>query len=234
MGFLQEKNIKALCLDIDGTLYPKHMLTLRMIRSVFPSLLLGLRFNGVRQQYRIEQEQVGTEPANRDGLLDRQANLMLGRFGLPVTEENTLGMRERIDGQFYTPWQQSFLSIKAYADMRGALLMAKGEELRVAVYSDFPVERKLETLGIADLVDVSLSSEQSGYLKPSAKAFSFLLEQMGLAAGEVLYVGDSYSKDCQGAKQVGMYSALITSSKKAYPDADLVFGCWKEFIPLVF
>ena len=81
MGFLQEKNIKALCLDIDGTLYPKHMLTLRMIRSVFPSLLLGLRFNGVRQQYRIEQEQVGTEPANRDGLLDRQANLMLGQIG---------------------------------------------------------------------------------------------------------------------------------------------------------
>ncbi|MDY0288792.1 MAG: HAD family hydrolase [Sphaerochaeta sp.] len=234
MGFLQEKNIKALCLDIDGTLYPKHMLTLRMIRSVFPSLLLGLRFNGVRQQYRLDQERVSTVPANRDGLLDRQANLMLGRFGLPVTEANTLQMRERLDGQFYTPWRQSFLSIKAYAHMREALLMAKAEGLLIGVFSDFPVERKLKTLGIADLVDLSLSSEQSGYLKPSAKAFSYLLEHIGTAADEVLYVGDSYTKDCQGAKQAGMYSALITSSKRAYPDADLVFSSWKEFISLVF
>ncbi|MFA6681392.1 MAG: HAD family hydrolase, partial [Sphaerochaeta sp.] len=89
MGFLQEHNIKALCLDIDGTLYPKRMLNLRMIRSVFPSPVLGLRFNGVRQRYREVQQDESTEPENREGLLNRQANLMLQRFGKPVTEEST-------------------------------------------------------------------------------------------------------------------------------------------------
>ena len=234
MGFLQEHNIKALCLDIDGTLYPKHMLTLRMVRSVFPSLMLGLRFNGVRQEYRLVQELESTEPENRDGLLDRQANLMLKRYGRPVTEENTERMRKRIDDQFYHAWKQSFLSIKAYAHMREALLLAKEEGVQIVVFSDFPVERKLETLGIADLVDVALSSEDSGYLKPSAKAFSYLLAHVEASPSEVLYVGDSYSKDCQGAKRSGMYSALITSSKRGYPDSDLVISSWKEFISLVF
>lgn len=234
MGFLQEHNIKALCLDIDGTLYPKRMLNLRMIRSVFPSPLLGLRFNGVRQKYREVQQDESTEPEDRQGLLNRQANLMLQRFGKPVTEESTLLMRKRLDGQFYDAWQRSFLSIKPYPHMREALEMAKREGMQVVVFSDFPVAKKLETLGIADLVDVALSSEDSGYLKHSPKAFAYLLDHVDAAPGEVLYVGDSYTKDCQGAKGAGMRSALITSSKKVYSDADLVISSWKEFISLVF
>ena len=234
MGFVQDHKIKALCLDIDGTLYPKRMLNLRMMRSVFPSLSLGLRFNAVRQKYRIDQEVQSTEPANREGLLDRQANLMLARFGKPVTERSTLLMRNRIDAQFYDAWQRSFLTIKAYAHMREALEMAKREGLEIVVFSDFPVAQKLKTLGIADLVDVALSSEDSGYLKPSPKAFSYLLDHVKASPSEVLYVGDSYSKDCQGSKRAGMHSALITSSKKGYSDADLVISSWKEFISLVF
>ncbi len=234
MGFMQENSIKALCLDIDGTLYPKHMLNLRMIRSVFPSLSLGLRFNSVRQKYRIYQEREETEPANREGLLDRQANLMLEQFGRPVTEENTLLMRKRIDGQFYDAWKRTFLSIKGYAHMRKALTIAKQEGLEILVFSDFPVERKLESLGIEDLVDVALTSEDSGYLKPSDKAFTYLLDHVKASPSEVLYVGDSYTKDCQGAKRLGMRSALLTSSKREYPDADLVISSWKEFISLVF
>ncbi|NBK23950.1 MAG: HAD family hydrolase [Spirochaetia bacterium] len=234
MGFVQEHSIKALCLDIDGTLYPKRMLNLRMIRSVFPSLALGLRFNAVRQEYRIVQEEEGTKPANRDGLLTRQANLMLKRFGEPVTEKSTRLMRKRIDHQFYDAWKRTFRSIRAYEHMREALELAKGKGLEIVAFSDFPVAQKLKTLGIADLVDVGLSSEDSGYLKPSPKAFSYLLDHVGARPGEVLYVGDSYTKDCQGAKRAGMRSALITSSKREYSDADLVISSWKEFISLVF
>lgn len=234
MGFIHTHSIKALCLDIDGTLYPKRMLHVRMVRSVLPSLALGLRFNGVRQRYRIVQEEEPTVPANREGLLERQANLMLERLGKPVAEKETLLMKQRIDSQFYKAWAESFLSIKAYAHMRQALQLAKQEGLQVVVFSDFPVEEKLKTLGIADLVDIALSSEDSGYLKPSPHAFSYLLAHVNVQPSEVLYVGDSYSKDCQGAKRSGMRSALLTSSKKQFPDADLIVRSWKEFISLVF
>jgi len=112
--------------------------------------------------------------------------------------------------------------------------MAKREGLEIVAFSDFPVAQKLKTLGIADLVDVALSSDDSCYLKPSAKAFSYVLDHVDASPNEVLYVGDSYTKDCQGAKRAGMHSALITSSKKEYSDADLVISSWKEFISLVF
>lgn len=234
MGFVQEHSIRVLCLDIDGTLYPKRMLTVRMICSAFPSLMLGLRFNAVRQKYRLEQEEQDTKPATREGLLNRQANLMLEQFGKRVTEKSTLHMRHRIDTQFYDAWQRTFRTIKPYAHMREALMMAKREGLQIVVFSDFPVAQKLQALGIADLVDVALSSECSGYLKPSVKAFSYLLDCVDASPNEVLYVGDSYTKDCQGAKRAGMHSALITSSRKGYSDADLVISSWKELISLVF
>jgi putative hydrolase of the HAD superfamily len=47
-------------------------------------------------------------------------------------------------------------------------------------------------------------------------------------------MGDSYTKDCRGAKQAGMHSCLITKdTHKSFPEADLVVSSWKEFASLV-
>ncbi|MDT4760955.1 HAD family hydrolase [Sphaerochaeta sp. PS] len=233
MGFLVDQDIKVLCLDIDGTLYPKRMLNARMLRSAFPSLPLGLGFNQVRQEYRRVQDSEPTVPADRQGLLQRQAHLMLSHLGKKHDANSVEAMMARLDRQFYQAWQRSFLSIKGSAHMREALVKAKQQGLKIAVFSDFPVARKLETLGIDSLVDLALSSEDSGYLKPSPKAFSYLLAHLDGSPSEMLYVGDSYSKDCQGAKRMGMRSCLLTRSRGEFSDADLVVSSWKEFISLL-
>ena len=234
MAFLVEQGIKVLCLDIDGTLYPKRMLNLRMLRSSFPSLRLAMAFNWARAEYRRVQDEAPTEPGNREGLLKRQARLVASRMGRSISEQEIARTQSAVDKQFYQAWARSFRSIKAYAGMREALVEAKRLGLSIAVFSDFPLADKLQTLGIADLVDLAISSEESGYLKPSGKAFSILLERLHAKPDEILYMCDSYSKDCQGAKSAGMHSCLITSSRKtAYDDADLVVSSWKEFASLV-
>ena len=61
-----------------------------------------------------------------------------------------------------------------------------------------------------------------------------MLSAMGLEAGEVLYVGDSESKDIRGASAAGLRSALIsTSPNKVYSISDFKFSSWKEFIDKV-
>ncbi len=234
MGFLVDQGIRVLCLDIDGTIYPKRMLNSRMLRSTFPSLRLAMAFNWARKEYRrVQDQEPGLRP-NREGLLDFQARLVAGRLGRPLDAHSLQKTRASIERQFYQAWERSFRSIKAYDGMRSALIEAKRHGLAIAVFSDFPLAGKLETLGIADLVDHAYSSEESGYLKPSSRAFSFLLERLALPPTQVLFMGDSYSKDCQGAKKAGMYSCLITSKHKpVYPDADLVVCSWKEFASLV-
>jgi len=230
MAFLTEQGVRYLALDIDGTLYPKRMLHARMVRSLFPSARLALAFNWARSRYRTLQEEEDTTPATREGLLRRQAALVARRMG----KADISGVQRAVDRQFYRAWERSFLTIKPFADLRETLLRAKEQGLSIVVLSDFPIARKLETLAIADLVDSTYCSEESGYLKPSPHAFALLLDDLRCRADEILYVGDSYTKDCVGAKEVGMYTALLTERRaKAYPSADLVVGSWTELAALI-
>jgi putative hydrolase of the HAD superfamily len=233
MGFLLDQGIKAIWLDIDGTLYPKRMLNWRMVKTVFPSFRLGLLFNSVRKEFRVRQELVATDPPNREGLLVRQAGLVLEKMGKPITPENLDKTMRKVDVQFYSKWEKSFLSIKPFPGLHEALSLAKAQGIFIGVFSDFPIAKKLQTLGIEDLVEVAISSEDSGYLKPSEKAFEYLLSQKDFQPGEILYVGDSYDKDILGAKQAGMYACLLSRSKDPFPEADLVARSWEEFSSLV-
>ncbi|MCK9547896.1 MAG: HAD family hydrolase [Sphaerochaeta sp.] len=230
MAFLTEQGVRYLALDIDGTLYPKWMLNVRMVRSLFPSARLAFAFNWARKEYRLLQEGEQTIPANREGLLKRQAALTAARMGRTDTES----VQQEIEVQFYQGWERSFRSIRPFDDLRGCLLLAKDQGLGIVALSDFPIAEKLETLGIADLVDSAYTSEQSGYLKPSGHAFALLLDDLECKAEEILYVGDSYTKDCVGAKKAGMYTALLTRKRaRLYPSADLVVGSWKELAALI-
>lgn len=230
MGFLLDHGVRYLALDIDGTLYPRRMLNARMVRSSFPSLRLALAFNKVRTAYRREQEERATTPPNREGLLRRQASMVAGRMG----SGDIPAVQAAIDSQFYAAWERSFLSIKPFAHLRETLLQAKEQGVLIVVLSDFPIARKLETLGIEDLVDMAFSSEESGYLKPHPSAFALILDALACPGSEVLYVGDSYSKDCVGAKGVGMHTALIGKRESGrYPDADMIVNSWKELAALI-
>ncbi|HZJ88813.1 MAG TPA: HAD family hydrolase [Sphaerochaeta sp.] len=222
MGFLREKQIQWLALDIDGTLYPRYMLNWRMVRSTFPSVRLALAFNEARREYRRVQEMVPTEPASREGLLTRQAKLVADF----LQTDDIVAVKDKIDSQFYGAWERTFLSIKAYRGLRETLENVAESGVKIALFSDFPIADKPETLGIRDLVSVALSSEESGYLKPSKHAFARLLAELDCEAEAVLYVGDSYEKDCEGAKRIGMYSALISNKSAEREAADLISKSW--------
>jgi putative hydrolase of the HAD superfamily len=231
MSYVEEHNIKAFCLDVDGTLYPRRQMNVRLVRSAFPSLSIGLRFNGVRKKYRMTQESNPPREDSRRGLLEKQASLFLENKSDKDSVEN---MIKKMDKQFYKSWAKSFLSIKAYPNMVEALTLAKEQGIKIAVLSDFPLEKKLETLGIAHLVDFALSSEDTGYLKPSNKAFDILCKGVGERPENCLYFGDSYDKDIIGGSGFNMHTLYIkkTSHKEKYPKASIICGNWKDVIKL--
>lgn len=242
MGLASDSGIKAILFDIDGTLYPKRMLNVRMLRSMFPSLVLSLRYNRMRKRIRQVQEVEPTVPPTREGFRRRQAAIILKAEDRDGTvSENTYGrVEKRLEHQFYDRWEQSFKSIKAFPGMRDALVRAREQGLRLGVLSDFPIADKLKTLRIDDVIEYACCTEDAGYLKPHPAPFLYILGRMGLSAQDVLFVGDSYDKDIVGAHRVGMRSCLIKpgygagqrhglAATKKYPLADLVCGTWPEF-----
>jgi putative hydrolase of the HAD superfamily len=240
MGFCADAGIRAILLDIDGTLYPRHMLHARMLRSMFPSPIVAARYNRVRKKIRLVQETAPTVPPTLEGFRRRQAQMILADSHRDLSEDACRLVERRLENQFYDRWPLYFASIKPFDGMRDALVEARSLDLRLGVLSDFPIANKLDVLGVSDLIESACCSEESGYLKPHPAPFAYLLDRMGLLAQETLFVGDSYDKDVVGAARAGMRSCLLKRGYGAgqrhggdastrYPAADLVCGTWQEF-----
>lgn len=234
MSAILDNNIKAICLDIDGTLYSPLQLKLRLIPCFFPDIKLGAKFNSVRKQYRSTQEINPPESDDRKGLLEKQAKIYLNKKN--PTQSQVQKVIEKIDKQFYKPWEKSFLSIKGFPNMADTIHRAKKEGLKIALLSDFPIAEKPTTLKINEAVDFAITSEDTGYLKPSAKAFLYITNYLELDPEHCLYVGDSYNKDIVGAKNINMQTLFVSNkkNKKKFPKADYICKDWFEIEKVLF
>ena len=62
----------------------------------------------------------------------------------------------------------------------------------------------LERMGLGDRLDVAVFSSEVGRRKPDESIFRAALEQLDVAPGDALFVGDRRYEDVRGAKQMGM------------------------------
>jgi phosphoglycolate phosphatase/putative hydrolase of the HAD superfamily len=84
--------------------------------------------------------------------------------------------------------------------------------IKVGVYSDYPVQSKLQSLGIAKYVDAALSAADDSVIgfKPRSNGYRLVSTLLGLRPEEVLYVGDRPEIDGAGAAAAGMQTAIIS------------------------
>ena len=207
--------IQAIAFDVDGTLYPNAAMYLKSLPFAVTHLRLMLAFAAVRREIRTHR------PVDDLRLLEEQ---MLGaRMGIDPTQA-----RKRIEHDIYDRWERILDRVRPYPHVRGCIETLRAAGFPVAVTSDFPVERKLVRLGLDDLFDCQLWTEESGYLKPHPEPFHELASCLGLRADEVLYVGNSYEYDVVGAKQAGMMAAHLTRRPVAGSIADLSFSDYRK------
>jgi HAD superfamily hydrolase (TIGR01509 family) len=86
--------------------------------------------------------------------------------------------------------------------------------------SDGKINRVLERCGICDCFASITDSGNVGHEKPHPAIFGAALEQMRANPADSLYVGDLYSVDYVGARNMGMQAILFDISG-AYRDRDL-------------
>ncbi len=229
MGYASEHHLKALCFDIDGTLYPKWRTDLYLAVSALAHPLFSMRYNSTRQKLRANDGLEGISGLTREDFRTKEAD---------VLGYDDIGLYEKKYSKcIYEPWQRAVKAyVRPYRGVREALLEAKRRGYLLAALSDFPIGNKIDVLGLSSIFDYIASTEDSGYLKPNRVPFDVMLESLGVKAEETLYCGDSYRKDVQGAKNAGMHSLLVPAEKGAsgdYPDADLCLTGWDKFINIV-
>jgi HAD superfamily hydrolase (TIGR01549 family) len=96
---------------------------------------------------------------------------------------------------------------------------------------------KIEQFRLIDYLDLLIVSEEVGVAKPDPAIFAIALEQLGVAASEALFVGDSPEFDLRGAAAAGIPFIWMNPRGERLPDDVLqpvaVIERLTELLPLL-
>jgi len=152
-------------------------------------------------------------------------------FGKKIDQEIQLLIdkkKKELNNKVYSRYAKMFLNIKPFKEVDSVFTLLQKNKIPIVIFSDFPIENKLKTLGLNDRIDYAFSSFDAGYLKPDVRCFNYLYKNSPLSnfkKDEVLYVGDSLEKDWNGAKNFGFTPVLINTKEHG----ERKFSNWKVF-----
>jgi putative hydrolase of the HAD superfamily len=109
-------------------------------------------------------------------------------------------------------------------DGAAALVEDLQESYRVGLLTDGPTRAqwgKLETLGWTDLFDAVVVTGALPAGKPDPRAFEAVLEELGVAPSETVFVGDHPEADVRGAAGAGLVAVQALDGRcERVPEAD--------------
>ena len=193
---LDLNGIRAVIFDLDGTLYNKRFLPLRLIISDIPHMFMLASERNSRRQLK------GTFFGDADNFYRTLFNHISSHQNVPY-----MVARDWYFGT-YLPLMVEILRkyYKAGAFVEPLLKALKEKGIKTVVFSDYRcINEKLTALGIdPDWFDIKEAAMDLGGLKPNKVLFQRLLEGIGTSAEETLMIGDREDTDGDGARSVGM------------------------------
>ena len=203
--------IKAIVFDLDNTLYaydPCHAAGFRAVTD-YAAAALGIAPEGFPALHRegdlLLRAHAGENAAAIHSRLIRY-QLILEMLGLPI---------------FYAPrmekryWDAFFAEVKPEPGTRETLEALRDRGYRIGVGTNMTAPQqyeKLRLLGLPELIDFMVCSEEVNAEKPEKKLFARCVEKAGCNAGECLFVGDDPERDIRGALAAGLPAVWLRRS----------------------
>ncbi len=213
--------IRAVLLDIDGTLY--HQQSLRALMAfelstapfALGSIREALRVWRILKCFREGRESLRTMEDPSAPLVSLQYSFVAERVSVSSREV------EMVVGEWMFRRPLKYLRICRRRAMKEFFQLAADRGLRTGVFSDYPVREKLQGLGIHAPLTVELcaTDPEINAFKPNPRGFLYACHLWNLDPREVLYVGDRYDVDACGAKAAGM--PYVIFSPKAPRELDV-------------
>jgi HAD superfamily hydrolase (TIGR01549 family) len=118
---------------------------------------------------------------------------------------------ERVVTEWIYQRPLKYLRLCKRSGLDGFLTFLDRRDIRVGMFSDYPVDDKLQALGLAGRMSLTLCATDPAInaFKPHPKGFLHACALWGVSPQEVLYVGDRLEVDALGAAQAGMACALL-------------------------
>ena len=142
-------------------------------------------------------------PEETWALYSQHAEIMLKEAGIEVSPQ--------LLGDRMVKFKHFEFQMALFDDVIGALTDLKGQGLTLGLISnvDKDISPLCQELGLAPLLPILVTSQDTGFYKPEPQIFAEALLRAGTQAPEALYVGDQYQVDVIGANKAGMKGILL-------------------------
>jgi len=130
--------------------------------------------------------------------------------------------------ELYDEWAEHH-HFSLYDDVTGTLRILRSRGVRLGLISNShrPLDTFRSHFDLDDLISVSVSSSDHGFLKPHPKIFQTALALMQVSASDAVMVGDSLTQDVLGARRAGMRGILLARGRpdtRATEDVTVIRG----------
>lgn len=204
--------IKAAIFDLDDTLYDfagPHKLALGRVAE-YAHCEFGTPAEKFLELHKWAlRKQFAAGPQNAC-MHDRYVRMLMicEKLGQPIRHATAMG-------DLY--WQTLVGNAKPFEGTAETLSALRGNGIRIGVCTNMTAYwqlRKLEKLGIVELVDFVVASGETNFEKPDPRIFKFACDKAACELGECLFVGDNAEIDCDGALAVGMHALWMCPDKE--------------------
>ncbi|MSS64508.1 HAD family hydrolase [Velocimicrobium porci] len=199
--------IKAVIFDLDDTLYDyeysheRAMLILRDYCVKKFSISVEYFENSFNKAKDIVKEQLGNVGASHNRMLYMQKFLEI------IGEKSSVYALE-LYNQY---WNAMLETIETFDYVMPLFQKLNNLEIKIAILTDLTAHiqyRKIKHLGIAEYIDMIVTSEEAGREKPDKKMFDLIIKKLSLKPHQMIMIGDSYRKDILGAEAAGIHGIL--------------------------
>jgi FMN phosphatase YigB (HAD superfamily) len=204
-------SLRAVVLDVDGTLYDQRRLRARMaLRLASHYLTRPWTLNDLYILYRFRKTREALADSTHSKLDSTQYSVVAERLGCSMEK-----VRSVVEKWIYRE-PLPYLKECKYPGVDGFIDVLRRRDVEVAFLSDYPLSDKLEAMGIRSDRVYCATDPSIDRLKPSPKGLSVILGELGLHAGECLMIGDRYERDGVSAESLGMRYLIIGKGDRGF------------------